>query len=153
MKEYTNDQITVYWQPEFCAHPGHCTRLLPAVFDLARRPWVNVNGAPPEAIIATIDQCPSGALRYSLPPTSTVAPAIATGTGLETYAEANPPTVTIRVERNGPYLVEGTAVLVGADGEQKRVAPRLALCRCGHSDNPPYCTGAHHHIDWYPDGD
>ncbi len=42
---------------------------------------------------------------------------------------------------NGPYLVE-TGGRVSIDGETKEM-PRLALCRCGASDNKPFCSGAH----------
>lgn len=81
MKEYKNEHITVHWFPEICAHPGICLRLSPEVFSLKQRPWVNVDAAEPEAIIKTIDKCPSGALRYSIPEGSKVDPQIANGLG------------------------------------------------------------------------
>ncbi|HBQ27393.1 MAG TPA: hypothetical protein DD791_13450, partial [Syntrophomonas sp.] len=45
------------------------------------RPWVNIDGDDPYAIIKTVDGCPSGALRYSLPEGSNVNPELARGPG------------------------------------------------------------------------
>ncbi|MCL1907254.1 MAG: CDGSH iron-sulfur domain-containing protein [Propionibacteriaceae bacterium] len=35
-----------------------------------------------------------------------------------------------------------------ADGEQYEVRNRIALCRCGQSDNKPYCDGPHQVFQW-----
>lgn len=54
----------------------------------------------------------------------------------------------ITVRRNGPYLVEGDEVaLANAAGEEIPVERRpFALCRCGASENKPFCDGAHNRI-------
>jgi len=78
-KEYKNDQIIVHWDASLCIHVGYCVDGLPKVFDVNQRPWVNVNAATPEEIIRIIDQCPTGALQYSLPEGSKVDPAVANG--------------------------------------------------------------------------
>jgi CDGSH-type Zn-finger protein len=61
----------------------------------------------------------------------------------------------IKILENGPYLVSGNVplyekliVVAGGINEyrQGREFPQLeeyALCRCGHSKNPPYCDGSH----------
>jgi uncharacterized Fe-S cluster protein YjdI len=64
MKEYTNKEITVYWNPEKCIHSANCVRCLPEVFNLKVRPWINMKGATTEDIRKAIDKCPSGALSY-----------------------------------------------------------------------------------------
>ena len=64
MKEYTNKEITVYWNPEKCIHSANCIRCLPGVFNLKERLWINMNGANSEDIMEVIDKCPSGALSY-----------------------------------------------------------------------------------------
>jgi uncharacterized Fe-S cluster protein YjdI len=151
MKEYSNDQITVHWFPELCAHPGICLRLLPEVFNLNKRPWVNVEGAPPEEIIQTIDKCPSGALRYSLPEGSQVDPEIAKGVGNINFEKLNPAAVKIRVNANGPLLIEGPAVVIGYDGKPLKEGGTMALCRCGLSGNRPFCDGAHKKQGWKVD--
>jgi CDGSH-type Zn-finger protein len=54
--------------------------------------------------------------------------------------------VTVRVRDNGPLLVEGTIIIVDADGNRFAVnpdKPAVALCRCGQSANRPFCDGAH----------
>jgi uncharacterized Fe-S cluster protein YjdI len=64
MQEYTTDEIVVRFDPKICQHSGICVRGLGQVFDVKKRPWVSVNGAPADQIAAQIAQCPSGALSY-----------------------------------------------------------------------------------------
>ena len=54
--------------------------------------------------------------------------------------------VTIKVRKNGPFLVTGSVDLVDVDGKAFAVnpdKPNIALCRCGQSANKPFCDGAH----------
>ncbi len=54
-----------------------------------------------------------------------------------------PDEITIRIRDNGPLIVRGGVKLIdGARGEfpEENV---IALCRCGHSSNKPFCDGAH----------
>ena len=51
--------------------------------------------------------------------------------------------IEITVAANGPLLVSGTVMVRGADGELMRETEKCALCRCGHSENKPFCDGAH----------
>jgi CDGSH-type Zn-finger protein len=56
------------------------------------------------------------------------------------------PDVTIKVRDNGPLLVEGPFTLVDAAGNPFPLPegkPAIALCRCGHSQNKPFCDGSH----------
>ncbi|MGI6435998.1 MAG: (4Fe-4S)-binding protein [Syntrophomonadaceae bacterium] len=80
-KIYRNSDIMVYWNPEQCTHDSNCFSTLPTVFNTEARPWVNIDGDDPHAIIKTVDSCPSGALRYSLPQGSKVKPDQARGPG------------------------------------------------------------------------
>jgi CDGSH-type Zn-finger protein len=53
---------------------------------------------------------------------------------------------TIKVLSNGPLLVEGEIKLIDSKGGEFPVSadkPAIALCRCGHSANRPFCDGAH----------
>lgn len=53
----------------------------------------------------------------------------------------------IKASKNGPYLVEGTAVYTDADGnEQTTRGTSIALCRCGNSGNKPFCDGTHRKV-------
>lgn len=51
----------------------------------------------------------------------------------------------ITVRNNGPLSVEGEFTLTDAEGRQFDLAGRkvISLCRCGESNNKPFCDGAH----------
>lgn len=51
----------------------------------------------------------------------------------------------ITVANNGPLLVSGDFELLDAEGKAFGLAGRtsIALCRCGHSQNKPFCDGSH----------
>ena len=52
---------------------------------------------------------------------------------------------TIRLRKNGPYVIEGDDVqVVDWDGREYIVERRpVALCRCGASTKKPFCDGTH----------
>jgi len=53
--------------------------------------------------------------------------------------------VTIKVNENGPYVVQGEFTIVDANG--KVIEPKkVALCRCGGSTTKPFCDGTHSRI-------
>jgi CDGSH-type Zn-finger protein len=55
------------------------------------------------------------------------------------------PHVEIKVRDDGPYKVTGPVRLIDADGAAFDVpagAP-IALCRCGHSADKPFCDRSH----------
>jgi CDGSH-type Zn-finger protein len=53
----------------------------------------------------------------------------------------------ITVLDNGPYLVKGPVVLLDADGNEFLTErATVALCRCGGSQNKPFCDGTHSKI-------
>lgn len=55
--------------------------------------------------------------------------------------------VEIRVTKNGPYLVSGAVELLDADGNAHPTdKDTMALCRCGASENKPFCDGTHSKI-------
>ncbi len=64
-KKYTNGEITVRWEPGKCIHSTNCTRNLLSVFNPRIKPWINMEGGTTEQIIATVEQCPSGALSWN----------------------------------------------------------------------------------------
>ena len=67
MQEHRNDQIVVRFDPKLCVHSAQCVKGLPAVFDVTRKPWINVDGASVESIRRQVEACPSRALSYELP--------------------------------------------------------------------------------------
>ena len=50
---------------------------------------------------------------------------------------------TVTIAANGPLLVKGPLVIRKADGTVIETPARVALCRCGHSENKPFCDGGH----------
>ncbi len=49
----------------------------------------------------------------------------------------------IKVRDDGPLLVSGNVTLVDAEGNAFETKEQFALCRCGLSDNKPFCDGSH----------
>jgi len=55
--------------------------------------------------------------------------------------------------KNGPYLIESTeGTLKRGDTEEKLTGKMVALCRCGHSANKPFCDGAHKNYGFEAEG-
>jgi CDGSH-type Zn-finger protein len=53
---------------------------------------------------------------------------------------------TIKVFNNGPLRIEGDDLQIfDHEGREFGLGGRKAigLCRCGHSENKPFCDGAH----------
>lgn len=134
MKEYTNDEIVVCWEPEKCIHSRKCVLGLPGVFDRSKRPWINMSGASSEEIMKVIDRCPSGALSYRK-----------VGGDSKEAAETavSEPSASIKVLKNGPLLVEGSCRLIDKEGNEAASCGPFALCRCGGSKKKPFCDGTH----------
>ena len=57
IQEYKTDEIIVRFDPRICIHSGVCVMGLRAVFDVEKRPWVNVEGASAEASTVKCDAC------------------------------------------------------------------------------------------------
>jgi uncharacterized Fe-S cluster protein YjdI/CDGSH-type Zn-finger protein len=121
--------IEVSFDPNLCSHAANCLRGLPEVFNLQARPWIQPEHATAEQLAEVILRCPSGALTYRR-----------FDGGPEEVAE---PGVNVRPVRNGPLYVRGEIQVLDGEGATHRTATRAALCRCGDSENKPYCDGTH----------
>lgn len=134
VKHYSNGEITVVWQPDLCTHSTKCFHGLPEVFNPNQRPWVNAQGASTAAIKQQVAACPSGALSLqagdNMPTTPTQ----------HQQTQASTPTV-LQVMPNGPVLVKG-AVTIQVNGVEE-TKTQCAICRCGASQNKPFCDGSH----------
>jgi uncharacterized Fe-S cluster protein YjdI len=128
-RTYANDAIEVHWEPRLCIHVQNCVRKLPQVFKAEERPWIVVDGADADAIAATVEACPTGALHYRR---------LDGGAQEEASDET-----TVEPRPNGPLFVRGHVRIVGDDGAVIREDTRVALCRCGGSANKPFCDGSH----------
>jgi len=63
---FSNDDITVTFEPCVCIHAEKCARELSDVFRTTIIPWINLDGTKTKRIIEQINKCPSGALTYRL---------------------------------------------------------------------------------------
>lgn len=61
---YSNDEITVTYEPSVCIHAEKCAKELSSVFRTSIIPWINLDDAETNAVINQIRKCPSGALQY-----------------------------------------------------------------------------------------
>ena len=126
LKEYTNGEITIKWQPDACIHSGMCIKGLPKVFDLKERPWVNMEGASSEAIVKAVRGCPSKALSIK---------------GVK-FKEVDRRETEVTLIPGGQLIVKGGATVV--DRKNKQVHHEtVSFCRCGKSEKHPYCDGTH----------
>jgi len=137
---YIGQQVTVLDNRGICQHSGHCTDRLATVFHLGEEPFVTPSGGRMDEIIRAVRDCPSGALSY----------AVDTVEARQRVDYAGQREPAIEVSKDGPYRISGGIGVVEGDGED---VPRndgasvehYALCRCGHSQNKPFCSGMH----WY----
>lgn len=119
--------IAVSFRAKKCIHKRHCVTELPLVFK-ANTPgkWLFPEAAPAETIAAVVRECPSGALTYE--------------SKGQIQNETPPQVNTMRLYENGPYAFLADLVIDG-----KKEGCRATLCRCGNSNNKPFCD--HSHID------
>ena len=139
-KKYEGQGLTVSWNKDLCIHAAKCAQGLPAVFDPKRRPWIQLEHAKKQEIIDTIDQCPSGALSYR-----TLADANSDTTESDAEASHNVP---VQIIPNGPLAVKSDCVISMADGSSVVREKATYFCRCGASENKPFCDGTHKRIDF-----
>jgi uncharacterized Fe-S cluster protein YjdI len=128
-KNYTNDEITIVWEPEQCIHSGICVKGLGDVFKPKEKPWIKIEAASTEDLVKQVKACPSGALSFFMNSEGDK-----TAVTLETKVE---------VRENGPLLVYGTLHVTHKDGSQEVKNKTTAFCRCGSSNNKPFCDGTH----------
>ena len=56
---------------------------------------------------------------------------------------------SVRVKDNGPLVVRGPIQLEDGSGATYQLDTEVvALCRCGHSANKPFCDGSHTSAGW-----
>jgi uncharacterized Fe-S cluster protein YjdI/CDGSH-type Zn-finger protein len=126
---FRGEKIEVIWEPRLCIHTRNCLRNLPEAFEMGRRPWVDPDAAQPDAVAAAVETCPTGALHYRR-----------TDGGPEEQADDE---LRVTPARNGPLLLRGRVRIQDREGRLLREDTRVALCRCGASQNKPFCDNSH----------
>jgi CDGSH-type Zn-finger protein/truncated hemoglobin YjbI len=137
---YPGPQLTVFDNRGICQHSGYCTDRLSAVFHAGSDPFVTPGGARADEIITAVRSCPSGALSVAIDGVEERA--------IVDFHDTRP--AAIEVSKDGPYRITGGLPLTDAAGAEVPRAEgssreHYALCRCGHSQNKPFCSGMH----WY----
>lgn len=131
-RDYPGKEITVHDNRKICSHAAECVNNLSSVFKLGSRPWINPDASKMNDIVEVVRRCPSGALSYSID-----------GVEYRDPEEQRNPTVTVL--KNGPYHITGGIELIGENIQFGEGASKehYTLCRCGASENKPFCDGAH----------
>ncbi|MEY9864275.1 CDGSH-type Zn-finger protein/truncated hemoglobin YjbI [Catenulispora sp. GAS73] len=144
---YEGVEVTIQDNRGVCAHSGFCTDRLASVFHVNEEPFITPSGGRVDDIVRAVRSCPSGALSYTSDGVSRVGQA-------DTARPA-----AIEVSKDGPYRVTGAIELydhVGLQVVRNEGASleHFSLCRCGHSQNKPFCSGMHYYVGFHdPDAD
>jgi CDGSH-type Zn-finger protein/uncharacterized Fe-S cluster protein YjdI len=126
---------TISFDSRICIHARRCVLSQPEDFKAnVEGPWINPNAASAEALMQVALNCPSGAIRV-----------MRQDGGPE---EGNPKVNTIAIRENGPLAVYAEIELGG-----KSIGTRATLCRCGASNNKPYCDGSHVRVGFLATGE
>lgn len=135
-KRYTSDDIDVTFSGKRCIHAARCVSQLSDVFDVDKRPWIQPNAGSADAIAATVQLCPSGALHFERKDGGD--------------AEPTPDENVVTLMENGYLRVRGDVEIVGTNVEITDET-RASLCRCGMSDKKPFCDNSHREVGWQAD--
>jgi CDGSH-type Zn-finger protein/uncharacterized Fe-S cluster protein YjdI len=131
-------QVDIRFDHSRCIHSRHCVLGEPNVF-IANKPgeWIYPDHASPERIAIVAHNCPSGAITY------------------ERHDGAPgemPPEVNVaRLRENGPIAFHAALQIANAPADGCNT--RATLCRCGQSQNKPFCDGAHNAAGFVASGE
>ncbi len=137
LRRYEGRGGIVTYDAKRCIHAAECVHALPAVFDPKAKPWINPDGAEAAALAATVERCPTGALQIERP---------------DGQAESAPDRNTATLTANGPTYLRGDLALMAQDDTVASSDTRMALCRCGASQNKPFCDNSHVERGFVHDG-
>jgi CDGSH-type Zn-finger protein/uncharacterized Fe-S cluster protein YjdI len=118
-------EVRILFDAKKCIHSRSCVLSRPDVFvPNVEGEWIHPDAATPAEVAELAHNCPSGAIRYEL---------------IDGSKKELPPKVNlVRIRENGPLAFHGNLNLEGSES-----FTRATLCRCGHSQNKPFCDGAH----------
>jgi CDGSH-type Zn-finger protein/uncharacterized Fe-S cluster protein YjdI len=128
-------EITIKFEGKRCIHARHCVLDAPSVFK-ANTPgkWIYPDTVSQEHLIAVALNCPSGAIQYERKDGRP--------------QEAAPVVNQLKIRENGPYAINADIFITGSsDGY------RATLCRCGQSQNKPWCDSSHVAVQFTASGE
>ncbi len=129
---YVGDGVVMTDEHTLCEHAGYCGDRFTNVWRMIR---ATSDPEVQERLQHMVSLCPSGALDH--------APA----QGVDPVEPAFEP--SIGVVRDGPLWVRGGIPIESSDGTTYEVRNRVTLCRCGHSNNKPFCDGMHKEVGFH----
>jgi CDGSH-type Zn-finger protein/uncharacterized Fe-S cluster protein YjdI len=136
--EYPGEQVDVQWDGRLCIHVGECGRASGELFVGGRQPWCDPNqGGSADEIVDVVQRCPTGALTYIRK---------------DGAAELAPGRNQVVIANDGPLYLSGDLDIDGAADDMGGVRFRAALCRCGASNNKPFCDNQHRAIRFEDQG-
>lgn len=121
-------ELTIYYNPTVCYSSEKCINSLPAVFKMNTGGGIDPDAEASEKIIEAIKACPSGALSFHYK----ISQQKETEQGTE-----------LRILQNGPCMINGDVTIRHSENSASVELKRCALCRCGYSENKPFCDGSH----------
>lgn len=127
--DYPGERATVTWHGSLCIHIGECGHAKGDLFVAGRKPWCQPDLASDDEVEDVVLRCPTGALSVNYTDGS--------------RPEAADAENTVHVAYNGPLFVRGDLDIDGAPETVPGLKFRAALCRCGKSDNKPFCDNSH----------
>lgn len=124
---YEGAKIRVVYDAKLCIHAAECGRSAGALFEGDRDPWCDPDQVAVDEVVEVIARCPTGALSFERKD----------GGASERPPEHN----VVVIAPGGPIYIRGDIDLEGVEGQG--VSTRVALCRCGASNNKPLCDNSH----------
>jgi uncharacterized Fe-S cluster protein YjdI len=134
IQNYKKDELGISYEPNTCTHSANCVNGFPEIFNIEKKPWVNLDAATKEKLSNAVKNCPSGALKL-----------IDDTLQAANEGERN---VQIDVMSKGPLLVKGKFKITDHNGNVLETKDRAALCRCGASKNKPFYDDTHNKINF-----
>lgn len=125
---FHGNQATVTWDERLCIHAGECTRAEQNLFGGKQKPWGRPDDGTLNEVKEVVTRCPTGALTIEAEDGS---------------HEITPPENTVVVSSRGPLYLSGHLELDDAVNQLPGTRFRAALCRCGQSNNKPFCDNRH----------
>jgi CDGSH-type Zn-finger protein/uncharacterized Fe-S cluster protein YjdI len=127
-RRYTSEAVDVTYNLKRCIHAAECVSRLQEVFDTKKRPWIQPGNAAADEVVEVISFCPSGALHTERHDGGTA----------EVVLEQN----VIIVRQDSYYQFMGDVEIQGTNVAIEQEL-RAGLCRCGLSENKPFCDNSH----------
>ncbi|NOX16239.1 MAG: hypothetical protein GXP61_09525 [Epsilonproteobacteria bacterium] len=128
IQRYNGKEINIIFNRSICSGAGNCVRNFPKIYKNASENWIFPDNDSIAQVKNSIKSCPSGALSYELNSDVTC----------ETYKD-----VKLEIIKNGPINVKGNVETQIDKWSTNANKQKFSICRCGASQNKPFCDYTH----------